>query len=115
MKSTGTCPKCQGEQVIHLARVADAVDWNGEGAGGLTTRTGGQLVARRVLLRRIVKPGMFGGTSTVFEPSGETEGYVCAACGYLEEYLRSPGKIDWESIEGATWHSPKSRGGTPFR
>lgn len=31
MKSTGTCPKCQGERVIHLARVADAGDWHVRG------------------------------------------------------------------------------------
>jgi hypothetical protein len=95
--------------VIHLARVADAGDWSGDGTGALATRTGNQLVARRVLLQQVVKPGMFGGKSTSFEPAGETEGYVCAACGYLEEHLRSPAKINWEAIEGATWHSPRTR------
>jgi hypothetical protein len=115
MKSTGTCPKCQGERVIHLARVADAGDWSGEGGGALTTRTAGHSVARRVLLERVVTTGTFGGKSTAFEPAGETEGYICAGCGYIEEYLRSPGEIAWESIEGATWHSPRTRGGAPFR
>lgn len=115
MKTTGTCPKCQGERVIHLARVADAGDWTGDGVGALTTRAGGHQVPRRVLVKQVATTGMFGGKSTDFAPAGETEGYVCAGCGYLEEYLKSPSKIAWESIEGATWHSPRTRGGAPFR
>lgn len=115
MKSTGTCPKCQGERVTHLAHVADAGDWTGEGAGGLMTRTVGHPVARHVLIKQVATTGMFGGKSTEFEPTGETEGYVCAGCGYIEEYLKSPRDIAWESIEGATWHSPRTRGGAPFR
>jgi hypothetical protein len=115
MKTTGTCPKCQGERVIHLARVADAGEWLGEGVGALTTRTSSHPVPRRVLVQQTATTGMFSHKATGFKPTGETEGYVCAACGYLEEYLKSPGEIDWESIEGATWHSPRTRGGTPFR
>jgi hypothetical protein len=106
MKRTGKCPKCQSQKVIRLAHVADAGEWEGQGAGGLQSRTGIQSVPRRVLHRKVEKAGMFGSKSAVFEPTGETEGYICSECGYLEEHLLQPKSIDWSTIEGATWHKP---------
>jgi hypothetical protein len=113
MKLTGVCPKCSGTRIAHIAGIADAGDWTGSGDGPLRARAGGQYVPRRVLMERVQTRGVFGGTSAEFTPRGETEGYACAACGYFEEYLRSPETIPWETIEGATWHLPK--GGGPFR
>jgi hypothetical protein len=99
---------------MHLQYVGDDGEWTGSGAGGLTSRSGEHLVARSVLMRRNAAPGLFGGTSTEYTPTGETEGYVCTECGYLEEYVKSTREIAWDSIEGATWHSPPAGGG-PFR
>jgi|HubBroStandDraft_2_1064218.scaffolds.fasta_scaffold1644206_1 hypothetical protein len=115
MKLTGVCPKCSGTRIARIAGVADAGDWTGEGEGPLRYRAGGHYVPRRVLIERVESRGVFGGASVELAPRGETEGYVCAACGYFEEYLRSPASISWERIEGATWHSPNGGGGGPFR
>jgi hypothetical protein len=93
--------------VVRIAKIADAGDWTGSGSGPIAGRAGGQYVPRRVLVERADSRGVFGGTSTSFTPTGQTEGYACAACGYFEEYLIAPEKIVWEAIDGATWHTPK--------
>lgn len=115
MKLTGRCPKCAGDHIMHVRQVADAGDWTGEGEGRLDRRDGGHPVPRRVLTERRITTGLFGGTSEEISLAGETEAYVCAGCGYLEEYLRDPGGIDWDRVVGATRHMGNGGGGTPFR
>lgn len=53
-------------------------------------------------------------TSESFETAGETEAYVCADCGFFEEYLREPRRMRWEHVDGAHWHSVPDAGG-PYR
>jgi predicted nucleic-acid-binding Zn-ribbon protein len=115
MKRTATCPKCEGKRVFRVDRVADAADWVGSGSGDLGARTGAATVPRRVLIRRTTSPGLFGGSSESYEPAGEVEAYACAECGYFEEYLREPAKIDWDRITGAHPHAAKPGSGGPFR
>jgi hypothetical protein len=115
MKLTGTCPKCDGKRILRIDRVADTADWSGSGEGDLQQRSGFAPVARRILLRRTTSVGLFGGTSESFELAGEVEAYACADCGYFEEYLRDPQRIDWGAIVGAYPHTPKTGSGGPFR
>lgn len=115
MKKTGRCPKCGGDRIMHVDRVADAGDWSGYGEGDLSKRDGGHPVPRRVLTERTTRTGLFGGTSEEITLAGETEAYVCAECGYFEEYLRDPGSIPWDRVVGARPHRGGGHGGTPFR
>jgi hypothetical protein len=114
MKRTGVCPKCEGRRVVHVAQVADAGNWNGMGIGSISARAGTHHVPRRVLVQRTVSKGVFGGTSEGFEPVGETEAYVCADCGFFEEYVREPHGVRWEDIVGASWYRAPDAGG-PYR
>ncbi|APR81552.1 Hypothetical protein A7982_06901 [Minicystis rosea] len=114
VKHTAQCPKCDGRRIMRIHRVADAAEWTGTGDGDLSSRSGTSPVARRVLVRRRTSTGLFGGTNESFELAGEVEAYACADCGYLEEYLRHPERIDWNEIVEAYPHTVKGTGG-PFR
>ena len=105
MKQSKQCPRCSGRKIIHLASVADASDYYGAGTGDMSQRTGSSFIPRTIAERVATSRGLFGGTSTSVEPACPTEAYICAGCGYLEEYVKSPGDIDWAEINGATWHS----------
>lgn len=110
MKHTAICPRCQCDRIMHVAQVADAGDWFGSGDGDLSTRSGGHPVPREVLTVRRTTKGLFGGESESVGTGGATEAYVCTACGYFEEYLREPHRIDWSRVDGAKLHVP--RGGS---
>jgi hypothetical protein len=114
MKQASACPKCDGQRIMHLVQVADAADWIGRQSGDMSQRDPSIAVPRRVLLRKTVTKGVFGGASEALEFAGEVEAYVCADCGYLEEYLRDPQSIDWDRVVGARPHSKPQPGG-PFR
>ena len=115
MKQTGTCPKCQGRHVMHLQAIADAGEWFGSGTGDLSARGSKNSVARQVLLRRHVYTGVFGETREAYDATGEVEAYVCADCGYFEEYLKAPSQIRWQEIAHATpWSPPHGQSG-PYR
>ena len=97
MKRTGKCPKCGEERIVRLDYVLDAADWLGTSGGGPKDRSGNLPVCRHVART----------------PDGEvaaTEAYVCASCGWLEEYVKSPGDIRWEDVQGAAWYRPSGRG-----
>ena len=115
MKRTATCPKCESKRVFRVERVADAADFVGSDSGDLSAHSGGASVPRRVLVKRTTSPGLFGGTSESYEPAGEVEAYACGECGYFEEYLRKPAKVDWDGIMGAHRLAVKPGSGGPFR
>ena len=99
MKRTGLCTKCSGRRVIKLAVVPDAGDWIGSGSGDVTDRSGDAHTPRMIL------PTWRGGVS------GKTEAYVCAECGWFEEYIASPQDIAWDDIAGQ-WATHKA---SPYR
>src|SRR6185437_15918141 len=105
MKRTGVCPKCDGKSVVRVKQVADAGDWLGSGEGRLSGRSGAHPVPRRVLVVRSVSKGLLGGESESFDTAGETEAYVCTVCGFFEEYLREPHRVQWENVMDAFWYS----------
>jgi hypothetical protein len=104
MKSTAVCPKCQSQQIVKVTHVADATALYGSGSD-ITTNTGHAPVTRRLLAQIADK----GSQKTI----GEVEAYVCAHCGYFEEYLVNPTQVDWKRVVGATLHKPQ--GSAPFR
>ena len=114
MKQTGKCPKCESKQVMRVERVADAAEWSGYGSGDLSARSGTSPVTRQLLLRRTQRAGLLG-TQEEFSLVGDVEAYVCADCGYFEEYLAHPRRIDWSSITHAAPWSPPRGGGGPYR
>ena len=89
MKKTWGCPKCGSERVGYLEDVI--------GDGG--TRSHGKRKVGKV------RTGSLLGLAVV-ESRGEFEAFVCTACGYFEEYVRSPETIPWESVEGFRWCRP---------
>jgi hypothetical protein len=100
---------------MYLREVADTAQWFGTPDGDLNERTHGPAVTRRVLRRKkTTTAGLFGGKSEEIRVTGEVEAYVCADCGYLEEYLRDPRAIDWNKIVGAYPYAKPQPGG-PFR
>jgi len=88
MKRTGICTKCSGRRVIRLAVVPDASDFTGS-SGSVNDRQGYAHTPRMIL------------PTTDGEVAGATEAYVCAECGWFEEYLANPEKIAWDNIAGA--------------
>jgi predicted RNA-binding Zn-ribbon protein involved in translation (DUF1610 family) len=72
---SGVCPKCGGEEIYGAA--------NGLAVGGST----------QAAIHAHIEPGFRG-----MRPRQMTDGlyqYVCAGCGYLEQYLLDAGAIDF--------------------
>lgn len=80
MRNTHTCPKCQGNHILHLARVDQQVD------------PYGQIEAWRIAR---VPQQMAGFPLPGGEPvlAGVVQAYICRACGYTELYTRDPEAI----------------------
>ena len=43
------------------------------------------------------------GTSEKKSLAGDVEAYLCADCGYFEEYLKSPETVPWDRLEHFRW------------
>ena len=101
MKRTGICTKCSGQRVVKIALVVDATE---DAMGGDRTpihqREVGRPVPRAILATR---------NQNV---CGFTEAYVCAECGWFEEYIAHPEKIEWKEVEGV-W--AKAAATAPYR
>jgi hypothetical protein len=106
MKRTGICPKCDGRRIMRIYSLPDVTDNVSEVE---------QLVHRRLLVLRNKTTGLFGGEKEGRQLAGEVMAYACADCGYVEEYLLNPAKIDWDQVVGAVPYTPKTGGGGPFR
>jgi predicted nucleic-acid-binding Zn-ribbon protein len=92
MKQSWQCTKCRGRRVGYLGTVADS------GPRGLHSRKIGEAVSGAVLGMRVLKS------------AGEIEAFVCTDCGYFEEYVKDPGSIDWNSMNGFRWCRPEVAG-----
>ncbi len=92
MKRDGECPKCHGRRVARLSHVADQTDGTGPG--------------RYLALRNDYFAALY---------AGVIEAYVCADCGYFEEYVRDVATVPWDKLKGFSWHRPKGDDGGPFR
>lgn len=88
----GTCIKCGGQRVGHFETVAD----KGDGTG-----------SKRELAIAHESTGWF----KLDKAMASVEAYVCADCGYFEEYVKEPATIDWEIFvrtKTMRWTKPSS-------
>jgi len=91
MKNNKACPKCGGRRIGHLESLPDT----------LADET--QVTPRMV------------GTTTVDGKRtkvGTIEAYLCASCGYLEEYVVEIHRVPLEKLEGFSWLTEQA---APYR
>jgi predicted nucleic-acid-binding Zn-ribbon protein len=86
MKKTWACPKCQSRRVGYLENLVDRSPSGQEDRKYIGYQRAGEL---------------FG--ITAFRVGGEVEAYVCADCGYFEEYVKDPQHIPWDTMRGFRW------------
>jgi predicted nucleic-acid-binding Zn-ribbon protein len=75
VKSTGTCPKCQGRRLFHVTNVQHTYC---DAMGSLRSF---QVTSAEI---KTGKKGLLGGDAAKIESAGPYETFVCAGCGYAE-------------------------------
>ncbi len=88
----GTCIKCGHTRIRHIANVPDVHTEN-------NWETRARNREFRVLGAVERKTGMFSREQLL----AEVEAYVCADCGYFEEYVKQPADVPWEELPGSRW------------
>lgn len=101
MKFSQECPKCKGRKIVHLKVMSDSGDWHGAGSGSQDQRAGSHHVPRHIALVFTKGTGGFFSADS-HTPVAATEGYVCANCGYLEEYVKNVADIPWDNVVEAS-------------
>jgi predicted nucleic-acid-binding Zn-ribbon protein len=82
MKRNLACPKCGGRKIGHLESLPDTL---GDETHVIPRRVGTMMIdGRRTRV-------------------GMIEAYVCAVCGYLEEYVAEIERVPLEELEGFCW------------
>jgi predicted nucleic-acid-binding Zn-ribbon protein len=119
MKTSGVCPKCQHNQILHITQVADRIG----DFGGRKIEQGPQSVAEvgdfhpwRIARLCNTKPktGFFVslGESEVMA-AGLVEAFICRRCGLTELYTRDPDQIEVDGQLVREISGPPRQG--PFR
>ena len=94
MKKSKVCPKCQSLRIGYVEKLKD---YSGES----------------------LNIGMFDALADSAIRSKwiryEVEGYLCADCGYLETYVKSPESVDYRMISGFRWINPDPSEEGPYR
>ncbi len=83
MKQSKRCPKCGSRRIGHLACLPDTFGHQ-----------------ETITTERALGTALVDGKRTRI---GHLEAYVCANCGYLEEYVADPQRTPFDSIEGFSW------------
>ena len=91
MKTAKACPKCGGRKIGHLASMPDTL--------GDETQVAPRVVGMMKNDGKRTKVGLI-------------EAYLCASCGYLEEYVAEVHRVPLEKLEGFTWVKEQS---SPYR
>lgn len=86
MKTSKRCPKCQGTRIGHFE---NQVDRSGEHDNSYDRAVG--CVAQE------------GWVFTHWHRTGTLEAYVCADCGYFEDYVVGPEHMPWDKLIGFSW------------
>ena len=96
MKASKQCPKCDSLRVGYLEKVIDR---------------GKDASEKDAVVGRTELEGWFGGCDFV----GELEAYVCADCGYFEQYVKSPEDVPYDKLQGFHWLNPEAAEAGPYR
>jgi predicted nucleic-acid-binding Zn-ribbon protein len=91
MKRRAQCPKCGGTRIGHLSSLPDTVG------------------AEVEVWPRYAATMLADGEPT---PVGRIEAYLCAGCGYLEEYVADVDELQFDWLQGFSWVGATS---TPYR
>ena len=78
MRKSGVCPKCSGNQLLHVGAVAD-------------TGESDEIVRPMYLAMLFTGTGFFGDDKLA--RAGQLTAVVCKGCGYVELYVRDPQNI----------------------
>ena len=97
MKASKQCPKCNSLRVGYLETVADKGEYD--------TSTWSAAIGKTET------KGWFGGGKVV----GELEAFLCADCGYFEQYVKSPEKVPYDKLQGFHWLNPEPPEEGPYR
>jgi predicted nucleic-acid-binding Zn-ribbon protein len=94
MKTSGTCPKCTHDRLLHVTQIADRVG----DTGGVRVDDGtgwrpevGQFFPWRIARQQNPDGGVF--VSDVMA-AGLVEAFICRRCGFTELYTRDPEAIE---------------------
>lgn len=91
MKMTWQCPKCSSLRIGYFDQLPDQDDAVRERALGAPPHAG----YPRELWSRLAP----------------VEAFVCADCGYFEEYVRNVAQVPWEKLKNFRWCRPPGDGG----
>jgi hypothetical protein len=111
MKSTGVCPKCHHNRLLHVMQVADRVGELGGKYLDEGTRNApepGRFYPWRIARLKNPRPGTFGEDVM---GAGLVEAFICRTCGLTELYTRAPDELEVDGemvreIEGPPSHGP---------
>ena len=104
MKASKQCPKCDSLRIGYFEKVYDRVHGQGEApaVSSHMPQSAGVVEKRGWLITKLV------GT-------GEMEAYLCADCGYFEQYVKDPENVPYDKLEGFHWLNPESSEAGPYR
>ncbi len=113
MKTSLTCPKCNGQRLWVIDRVqhVDGIGASGESQRATATSLTAVDASKRYLGGVIVQPGVRG--------IGSLEAWTCDGCGYTELYAQGfrddLATLAQHSDSGVRLHDPKAGGQGPHR
>jgi predicted nucleic-acid-binding Zn-ribbon protein len=93
MKKSWKCPKCESLRVGYLEHASDESEAHRDSRRRLGYAKTGSVLGLQVLAGH-----------------GELEAFVCADCGYFEEYVKDPQAVRWHDLSGFRWCRPELAG-----
>jgi predicted nucleic-acid-binding Zn-ribbon protein len=86
MKQSWTCPKCHSQRIGYFDMLHDEAE---------ASKPDGRVLGHAVI-------GQFMG-ATASQRVGMVEAFICADCGYFEEYLKDPANMPWDKLVNFRW------------
>ena len=84
MKRTWQCPKCAGTRIGYFDQLHDS-------------RGGPKSEGRKLDIVNL------GGPFSPIIAEANIEAFVCADCGYFEEYVKDTGNVPWDKLPHFRW------------
>jgi predicted nucleic-acid-binding Zn-ribbon protein len=113
MKTTGACPKCKHNRLLHVKQIADRV---GDSGGAYVDPSDDDQVDRgnfypwRIARLRALTPVFLG---TRVHAAGLVEAFICRRCGLTELYTTEPDAIEPDGEVVVEVTGPEAAG--PYR